>query len=147
MENEELRKNINSLPSRGIYALLIWSEEKDLPVGSLGTIHFREGYYVYIGSAQKNLRKRMERHLKKKKKMRWHIDYFLLHAKLRDIMAAELPKIWEERIALILAEKYSYVEKFGAGDSSAPSHLFFSPNLDIWEFVRELLKCFATQIR
>lgn len=136
MENE-VRKNISSLPSRGIYALLIWSEEKELSVGSLGSIHFQEGYYVYIGSAQKNLRKRVERHLKKKKKMRWHIDYFLLHAEIRDIIAVELPKIWEERIALILAKKYSYVERFGSTDSSAPSHLFFSPKPDIWEFVKE----------
>ncbi len=36
---------------------------------------FPPSYYYYVGSAQKNLSARILRHLKKDKKLHWHIDY------------------------------------------------------------------------
>lgn len=46
-------------------------------VGKLGTFRFPTGDYIYTGSARKNMRQRLERHLSKHKKPRWHIDYLL----------------------------------------------------------------------
>jgi len=34
-----------------------------------------KGYYYYTGSAQRNLVQRIERHIKKEKKIHWHIDH------------------------------------------------------------------------
>ncbi|MCD6421144.1 MAG: GIY-YIG nuclease family protein, partial [Thaumarchaeota archaeon] len=61
---------------KGVY-LLFLRVKRDLRmrVGSLGVIDFKEGLYVYVGSAQNNLEKRVRRHLSKEKKVRWHIDY------------------------------------------------------------------------
>ena len=57
--------------------LLVLHAEKDfkISVGKLGEILFEQGYYVYVGSGQNNLDKRVKRHLRKSKKKHWHIDY------------------------------------------------------------------------
>jgi Uri superfamily endonuclease len=61
------------------YQLLIHVEEPlDLQVGRLGNFPFPAGYYIYTGSAKKNLRSRVQRHLSREKKLRWHIDYLLV---------------------------------------------------------------------
>jgi Uri superfamily endonuclease len=55
---------------------------------------FQKGYYAYIGSAVghngTNLRQRVARHLRKRKKQHWHIDYFLAgrEARVMAIVAA-----------------------------------------------------------
>ncbi|MEJ2054579.1 MAG: GIY-YIG nuclease family protein [Calditrichaceae bacterium] len=46
-------------------------------IGKLGIFEFPAGKYIYTGSALKNMEKRLERHLKKNKKLHWHIDYIL----------------------------------------------------------------------
>jgi Uri superfamily endonuclease len=70
------------LPSNhdhGVYTLMIQViGDLTLKVGSLGTLTFTEGWYTYSGSAfgLQGLA-RIERHLSKKKKLFWHIDYLL----------------------------------------------------------------------
>ena len=49
----------------------------NLKVGKLGRFAFPIGSYVYTGFAKTNINKRIERHLSKKKKLHWHIDYLL----------------------------------------------------------------------
>ena len=46
--------------------------ERDLRihVGSLGTVEFKKGYYIYVGSGQKNLEKRIQRHKRRTKKVK-----------------------------------------------------------------------------
>lgn len=62
----------------GYYQLLIrLPRDAKIRIGALGEILFKKGYYVYTGSALKNLGKRLERHNKKEKTLRWHIDYLL----------------------------------------------------------------------
>jgi Uri superfamily endonuclease len=50
-------------------------------VGKLGEHQFLKGYYAYTGSAlgprASSLRKRVARHLQKKKRVFWHVDYLL----------------------------------------------------------------------
>ena len=53
------------------------TNEINLKVGKLGKFIFPVGYYVYTGSAKKNIDKRIKRHLSKKKNLHWHIDYLL----------------------------------------------------------------------
>jgi len=56
---------------------IIVTKEIELKVGKLGKFIFPIGSYVYTGSAKKNIDKRIERHLSKKKNLHWHIDYLL----------------------------------------------------------------------
>jgi sugar fermentation stimulation protein A len=45
----------------------------DVETGTLGTLHFKAGWYVYAGSARKNLSKRISRHLRKvRKQLHWY---------------------------------------------------------------------------
>ncbi len=46
-------------------------------VGRLGRFLFPAGRYVYTGSAKRNLDARIARHLRKEKRLRWHIDWLL----------------------------------------------------------------------
>jgi len=46
-------------------------------VGKLGFFSFPKGFYIYTGSAKRNLEARIQRHLLKFKKLHWHIDYLL----------------------------------------------------------------------
>ncbi|MCP5063366.1 MAG: GIY-YIG nuclease family protein [Ignavibacteriae bacterium] len=49
----------------------------------LGELELNKGYYYYVGSAQRNLTQRVERHLRKDKKLHWHIDYLTTHPKVK----------------------------------------------------------------
>lgn len=48
-----------------------------IAVGRLGCFGFPAGDYVYTGSARRNFQARIDRHLRKEKTLRWHIDYLL----------------------------------------------------------------------
>lgn len=61
----------------GLYlTVLELQQSATVEVGALGTFDFDPGWYVYVGSAQKGLSKRMRRHKRTRKRKHWHIDYF-----------------------------------------------------------------------
>jgi Uri superfamily endonuclease len=111
---------------RGIYVLILKLEnDKKIKIGSLGELNFKKGFYAYVGSAQNSLEKRIERHLRKDKKLRWHIDYFLNHAKVIDIwIKQQAPKEEECKLAKKLAENFESIARFGCSDCKCISHLF-----------------------
>ena len=62
-------------PDAGTYILLIAVERAlTLDVGRLGAMTFPPGYYLYVGSALRNLGHRLARHLRREKRVHWHID-------------------------------------------------------------------------
>jgi len=117
---------------KGIYCLLIKVlESKEILIGKLGKIKFERGNYVYVGSAQKNLEKRIERHFKKKKKKYWHIDYLLEDKKVRIEKVIIFPfegKNKECELARKLLKKGEAIENFGSSDCKCKSHL-----IKIWK--------------
>ena len=67
----------------GVYVMVMHlNYDLDLEIGSKGMMHFKPGYYMYVGSAKANLTKRIERHKRKRKKMHWHLDYFRGHCEM-----------------------------------------------------------------
>ena len=95
-------------------------------IGSLGMVKFDKGYYCYVGSALNNLEKRILRHLRKRKKLRWHIDYLL---SCRDVVVKRiLYKENKKREECEIAKKIRKISKpipnFGCSDCSCESHLF-----------------------
>jgi len=102
--------------------------DKDIKiyVGSLEKLTFRRGIYLYIGSAKRGLKARIERHLSRKKNIFWHIDYLLSsnQAKIKNIWING--KLKECQIARRIQRKgYDFMNKFGSSDCNCPSHLFF----------------------
>jgi Uri superfamily endonuclease len=75
---------------KGVYQLhLRLDKPKRIRVGKLGVFTFPAGRYIYTGSAMNGLIGRLRRHLKKRKKLHWHIDYLLRHAKIETIFVLE----------------------------------------------------------
>jgi len=57
------------LEDRGTYLILYhFPRRKLVEIGGLGKVNFKQGYYLYVGSAMKSLTKRVERHRKVRKK-------------------------------------------------------------------------------
>jgi adenylylsulfate kinase len=127
---------------KGIYALLISVTEKiRVHVGALGDIDFEEGLYVYVGSAQNNLEKRVERHLRKVKPRFWHIDYLLSSRQVHVVKTyyKKAGRIQECKLAKGLSEVATPITSFGSSDCTCDSHLFKVESYDyLSEFMREI---------
>jgi sugar fermentation stimulation protein A len=130
--------------NRGSYLVLLeLTTPQTIEVGSLGQLQFRAGWYVYAGSAQKNLSQRINRHLRKIRKQRhWHLDYLtpaaavikalpvLSHRNLECDFAAALAALGGEA-----------VPAFGSSDCRCRSHLYYfsSSPMKNRAFVEKLL--------
>jgi len=111
-------------------------------VGSLGTVHFPSGTYLYTGSAMGpgGLAARLARHCRDQKKRHWHIDYLLEPATVEAIWW----QVTDERVecrwaaaALALPGACVPVAGFGASDCSCRSHLVHLTTMpDVAAFTR-----------
>ena len=119
----------------GVYQLLIHlPKDASIVVGKKGKLKFPKGYYIYTGSAQNGLKARVERHLRKKKKHFWHIDYLLNYASVLKVFmfmgdrlneCALSQKTLRKRGATVIAPK------FGASDCNCPTHLVYFEKLNL----------------
>lgn len=117
----------------GIYHLLIYLRYvKKIQIGKLGEFDFPAGYYVYTGSAMNGLENRIDRHLRKCKKLHWHIDYLLLHSEIIDVVTHITDKQMECEYNSIIAnlpDAAIIVPKFGSTDCRrCSSHLVYFSN-------------------
>jgi len=126
---------------KGIYLLVIkMPDEQDIRVGSLGLVHFSSGHYAYVGSALGGFKSRLNRHLRKDKKPKWHVDYLLRQdeipkrhidnklqkAAIESIIICETEERVECAIAQAIRRKFDSIPRFGSSDCKCPSHLFFA---------------------
>ena len=119
--------------SQGTYCLLLYADsEKSIKVGALGPLKIKKGYYVYIGSAfgPGGLKARISRHIKKSKKIRWHIDYLRKATEIVDIKFSTDKKRLECKWAAKFAENGGETpfKNFGSSDCKCFSHLFYFEN-------------------
>ena len=119
---------------KGIYVLIIQVNKPIHPkIGALGEVAFQAGLYAYVGSAQNSLESRVKRHLRKEKRLFWHIDYLLAEgaAKVTEVYSLEGGKACECQIAQLLSQHSSPVSRFGCSDCHCTSHLFFSDSFGL----------------
>lgn len=112
---------------KAIYALIIQVENTiSLKIGTLGPKILNKGLFVYVGSAQSNFYKRINRHKRQKKKIFWHIDYLLTNKKTRIIkIFFKVAKKTEEcKLAQLISKKGKSIPNFGSSDCKCKSHLF-----------------------
>lgn len=129
--------------NKGIYVLIInLSRNTCAKIGALGQISFPEGTYAYMGSAQKNFEQRVKRHLRKEKRIFWHIDYLLSSeaAKVVKVLYREGGKAEECRIASEINGRGEAVKGFGCSDCDCYSHLF---RVGGYRFLLETMKEFS----
>ncbi|KAB2951795.1 DNA/RNA nuclease SfsA [Heliorestis acidaminivorans] len=129
----------------GSYLIVMHLPERTtLTVGSLGEIILEPAYYVYVGTAKTNLTQRVNRHLRKKKTLRWHVDYLREKA----TTCSALPIRTTERIEHDLAGRLASLAQwtvpgFGCSDCKCTSHLFaFTDNPQHSEPFIEMLQYF-----
>lgn len=117
----------------GIYNLIIYlPDSKEIKVGSLGEFKFKKGYYIYTGTAQRNLSARVARHKSEEKKLHWHIDYLLQFAEIIEVKTWQRDKEFECQIHQGLSQQPEIVEPvlgFGASDCDCNTHLLYSSHL------------------
>ena len=116
----------------GVYLLEIFLHKpKKIEVGALGMHTFPPGYYYYAGSAQKNLKARIERHYRVKKRAHWHVDHLLAEGHLKNYYTWEADKKGECKISSYLKKELEgevVVSGFGASDCDCESHLIYFSN-------------------
>jgi len=111
---------------RGSYLLILnLKKNRKIDIGKLGKIHFRKGFYIYVGSAMANLSKRMERHRRLRKRHHWHIDELRAVAEFHSALAIRS----SDRLECEIAEAVSgiagwSVPRFGSTDCMCQTHLF-----------------------
>jgi sugar fermentation stimulation protein A len=115
------------LADRGAYLLLIrLDRERKIDVGKLGSFTFVSGYYVYSGSGMSNLRRRVDRHVRRTKQRHWHIDYLTAVADA----VTPVPIVSSDRLECALAQdirelSVRVLAGFGSSDCGCPGHLFY----------------------
>ncbi len=115
---------------RGVYLLII-EIQKPLTI-VIGNTRYKlePGYYIYVGSAwgPGGLRSRIARHIRKDKKIHWHIDRITstpFTAVKTICLLPGAPPYYESRIAGILSAKLDFIPGFGSTDRRGDtSHLF-----------------------
>ena len=119
---------MHNYPDSGVYILKIkLDKEQEIEIGALGKKIFVPGFYFYAGTAQRNLKARIDRHYSSDKNFHWHIDYFLAKAELENDFYFELPRAGECFLAQTLIEQggKTPIAGFGASDCSCGSHLIY----------------------
>lgn len=110
----------------GSYLLVLRLRRREtISVGSLGDVTFRAGYYIYVGSARKNLTRRIQRHQRLRKRLFWHIDYLRSTADWVTALPFRTADDIECALANAMGKTAQWcVPGFGSSDCCCPSHLF-----------------------
>ena len=139
-----MKEELSLIPepsTKGIYTLILFlSQEVSLNIGKLGKQRFPEGYYTYTGSAlgkgASSLKHRIARHLRKKKRKFWHIDYLLANenVSVEAVIVAETNENIECTPNHYMKEELGAkvpVKGFGASDclKNCGSHLLYFPEI------------------
>ena len=116
-----------AVKDRGSYLLIVrLDSDQDIAVGALGIRRFRRGYYVYAGSGMAGLSLRIARHKRRKKALRWHIDYLTKKASAIEGIPVYSGRDLECPLAHAVAEiADETVAGFGSSDCACPAHLFY----------------------
>ena len=124
---------------KGSYILIVEiKNDSIISIGKKGEKRFNKGYYIYVGSALNGLDQRIQRHLRKQKKIHWHIDYLLKHAVIIDVFYKE-SKVREEcNIAKKLDGQLFSIPGFGCTDCRCKSHLFYGSFEEVMSAVEKL---------
>jgi Uri superfamily endonuclease len=124
---------------KGSYILLIEvKEDRYIKIGKLGNLHFKKGFYVYVGSALNSLESRISRHLRSEKKIHWHIDYLLKFAGIIDFFFKENLRKEECNLSCELEKNLNILKGFGCSDCKCNSHLFSGKYKDIISVINKL---------
>ncbi|MBU0474389.1 MAG: GIY-YIG nuclease family protein [Bacteroidetes bacterium] len=123
-----------NISNSGVYVLELFAEKVfSVSINKFKNTVFPKGYYYYIGSAQKNLKSRIERHFKREKNIHWHIDHLTTHQNMKTLASYVIIDA-EKHVEAELANNFNNyfnskiaIEGFGNSDTKeTKTHLFYS---------------------
>lgn len=118
----------NKTVLKGTYCLLInLKTDQIIEIGRNGKICFNKGFYVYVGSAMNSLEGRIRRHLRKEKKLHWHVDYLLNnpHSEIIGVYLSDDEVKHECEFASCVVREGVGIHGFGCSDCRCDSHLIY----------------------
>lgn len=122
--------NYSVRESDTLYAVKAWLPEdiEGITIGKLGKFHFPKGHYVYAGSAKRNIRARVDRHIQEDKKQRWHIDYLRPYLQIQAVQTYPGSEGECGLFQRLMRENAGTmpVKGFGSSDCRCFAHLFYS---------------------
>lgn len=122
--------NYSVQESDTLYAIKAWLPENvdAITIGKLGQFQFSKGYYIYVGSAKRSIRARVDRHLQVNKKKRWHIDYLRPYLQTQAVQTYPGTEGECGLFQRLMRENKGTmpVKGFGSSDCRCFSHLFYS---------------------
>jgi histidine triad (HIT) family protein len=127
------RGKVESIGS-GSYAVLYYlKKDQEIQISKLGKYLFKKGYYLYSGSAKKNLKKRVSRHIRKdNKKLKWHIDFFVdnTFVAAKKLYIFRLQSECDNTRFFLVKGGEVVVKKFGSSDckKNCQSHFLYFGN-------------------
>jgi len=111
---------------KGTYMLLFELPQlQEIALGNLWLLTFPQGFYAYVGSAMNGFGSRISYHLREEKNSRWHIDYLLEQALIRELILWETEERVECILAQTLSKEFHSISGFGSSDCRCSSHLYF----------------------
>ena len=144
--DDKLSNLILTKANGATYVLLIEVNSfQHLCVGKLGWVNFEKGYYIYIGSSKKSIKKRLLRHISTYKKKFWHIDYLLSiphNVKVINIFINKMDCECKTIQELLKEGGVGTVvrDSFGSSDCNCRSHLLRLDNSHLHLFYQLMLK-------
>jgi Uri superfamily endonuclease len=116
----------------GVYCLVLWlPRARRITLAGESGCRVERGWYVYTGSAKRNLQARLLRHLRRRKKLHWHVDHLRAVASVSQIwlwpwtVGAECRT--NARVRHMPDATYP-VKGFGASDCHCWAHLIAFPS-------------------
>ncbi len=124
---------------KGSYILLLKLKKNiTINIGKLGKLDFKKGFYAYVGSALNGLESRINRHLRHKKNIHWHIDYLLDFAEITNVFYNENSVKNECIIANEFEKRLHLIKGFGCSDCKCKSHLFYGSYNEVISIIKKL---------
>src|SRR6056297_163224 len=105
--------------NKGTYILFIKLKEELNFKTSKKKFHLKPGYYVYVGSAMKNLFQRVGRHISYKEgtyKKHWHIDNILEVGNVERVFLIPDGEYREIQVSKMFSKEFIPIKGFGASD-------------------------------
>jgi len=132
-----LGSDLGTPPNKGCYHLIIELRKRaNVCHRKFSETPFPPGFYIYTGRARKNLLQRVARHLTKKHRKMWHIDYLLAspYARIVDgivMVQREGGECIANREVGTMAGAAVVARGFGSSDCrcGCPAHLYWFKSL------------------
>jgi sugar fermentation stimulation protein A len=122
------------------YVLVLEKKTSSPVVLKKETIFMKRGIYMYVGSAKRGMHARLARHVRKEKKLFWHIDYVTSRPDVTVKVILLSPGKECATLREISDLGVLFGRRLGASDCTCPSHFIYVPGKRLRQVMGVLAK-------